>query len=120
MQVAVDLSIASIATLSSGQHLCAAEVLAGLQAYGKQAIIKKSSRNYVVPQEEVERLRSILVRFPTGEDQDAALLESGKLTDWRERVIVKFRMLRKRALRLTMEVPDLAIKILHISSGSSG
>ena len=49
-------------------------------------------------------MRSILVRFPTGEDQDAALLASGDLTDWRERVIVKFRMLRKRALRLTMQV----------------
>lgn len=57
-----------------------------------------------VLQEEAERLRSILVRFPTGEDQDAALLASGELTDWRERVIVKFRMLRKRALRLTMQV----------------
>lgn len=42
--------------------------------------------------------------FPTGEDQDAALLKSEELTDWRERVIVKFRMLRKRALRLTMQV----------------
>lgn len=49
--------------------------------------------------------------FPTGEDQDAALLESGELTDWRERVIVKFRMLRKRALRLTMQVHTFNSKI---------
>ncbi|CAL8469166.1 g8707 [Coccomyxa elongata] len=66
--------------------------------------------------EEVERLRSILVRFPTGEDQDAALLESGELTDWRERVIVKFRMLRKRALRLTMEAVQAAL--LEAQSGA--
>ncbi|BDA45092.1 hypothetical protein COCOBI_06-5720 [Coccomyxa sp. Obi] len=54
-------------------------------------------------QEEVQRLTSILVSFPTTEDEDAALLDSGELTDWRERVIVNFRMLRKRALRLTIQ-----------------
>lgn len=62
-------------------------------------------------QEEVNRLRSILVMFPTGEDQDAALLESGELSDWRERVIVKFCMLRKRALRLTMQVHTFPSRI---------
>ncbi|BDA45093.1 hypothetical protein COCOBI_06-5730 [Coccomyxa sp. Obi] len=60
-------------------------------------------------EEEVERLNSILVSFPTTEDEDAALLDSGELTDWRERIIVKFRMLRKRALRLTIQGVQLAL-----------
>ena len=55
-------------------------------------------------QDEVDRLSNILMSFPTTEDEDANLLDSGELTDWRERVIVKFRMLRKRALRLTIQV----------------
>ena len=55
-------------------------------------------------QDEVERLSNILMSFPTTEGEDAALLGSGELTDWREVVIVKFRMLRKRALRLTIQV----------------
>ena len=42
--------------------------------------------------------------FPTTEDEDANLLDSGELTDWRDKVIVKFVMLRKRALRLTIQV----------------
>ncbi|CAL8469162.1 g8703 [Coccomyxa elongata] len=58
---------------------------------------------------EVERLNNILVSFPTTEDDDAALLGSENLTDWRERVIVKFRMLRKRALRLTIQGVQLAL-----------
>ncbi len=62
-------------------------------------------------QGEVERLNNILVSFPTTEDDDAALLGSENLTDWRERVIVKFRMLRKRALRLT-------IQVIHTSQSS--
>lgn len=49
-------------------------------------------------------MTSILESFPTTEDEDAALLDSRELTDWRERVIVQFRMLRKRALRLTIQV----------------
>lgn len=52
----------------------------------------------------MRRLTSVLVSFPTTEDEDAALLETGELTDWRERVIVNFLMLRKRALRLTIQV----------------
>ena len=53
-------------------------------------------------QAEANRLWKRLVGFPTGEQQDAELLEGGGL-DWRERVIVRFRMLRKRALRHAVE-----------------
>ena len=52
----------------------------------------------------MRRLTKILMSFPTTEDEDASLLDSGELTDWRERVILKFLMLRKRALRLTIQV----------------
>ena len=53
-------------------------------------------------QAEANRLWKRLVGFPTGEQQDAELLEGGGL-DWRERVIVRFRMLRKQALRHAVE-----------------
>ena len=56
-------------------------------------------------QEEAQRLQSILVSFPTNAEQDAAFLDSGELTDWREKVIVKFRLLRKRALVSVLKVP---------------
>ena len=52
----------------------------------------------------MRRLTKILMSFPTTEDEDAGLLDSGELIDWREMVIVNFRMLRKRALRLTIQV----------------
>jgi hypothetical protein len=54
-------------------------------------------------QAEALRLAGILEAFPTSEQQDRELLGSGSLLDWRERVIVKLRMLRKEALRLTVE-----------------
>lgn len=56
-------------------------------------------------QEEAQRLQSILVSFPTNAEQDAAFLDSGELTDWREKVIVKFRLLRKQALVSVIKVP---------------
>ena len=56
-------------------------------------------------QEEVQRLQRILVSFPTNAEQDGAFLDSGELTDWREKVIIKFRLLRKRALASVIKVP---------------
>ncbi len=38
----------------------------------------------------------VLAGFPTSEEEDAALLESGQVTDWRAHTIVHFRMMRKR------------------------
>lgn len=57
-------------------------------------------------QEEAERLTDILVRFPTSEQEDAALLESGKITDWRARKIIEFRMLRKRVTYSPLHSPS--------------
>ena len=44
----------------------------------------------------------MLARFPTSEAEDRALLNSKSLTDWREQMLVQFRVLRKEALRLTI------------------
>lgn len=53
-------------------------------------------------QDEAERLQSILDGFPTSEAEDRALLESMDFRDWRERLIMEWRVLRKEALRLTV------------------
>lgn len=53
-------------------------------------------------QDEAERLQSILDGFPTSETEDRQLLESKSQLDWRERLIVEWRVLRKEALRLTV------------------
>ena len=68
-------------------------------------------------QVEANRLWRKLVGFPTGEQQDRELLEGGSLENWRERVIVRFRMLRKQALRLTME--GISAALSHHSSSPS-
>ena len=60
-------------------------------------------------QAEAQRLAGILAAFPTTEQQDQELLDSGILLDWRERVIVRFRMLRKEALRLTIQGIEAAL-----------
>ena len=60
-------------------------------------------------QEEAQRLAGILASFPTSEQQDQVLLDDGSMQDWRERVIVRFRMLRKQALRLTIEGIEAAL-----------
>ncbi len=51
------------------------------------------------------RLATKLASFPTTESQDRAALERKRnpIKDWRERTIVEFRMLRKEALRLTVD-----------------
>ena len=70
------------------------------------AVSSQVSTTYrIASQEEVQRLESILVSFPTGAGQDAAFLDSGLHTDWHEQVIVKFRLLRKRALVSVVRVP---------------
>jgi hypothetical protein len=53
-------------------------------------------------QAEAQRLAGILEQFPTSDLQDRELLDSGKLA-WRDRVVVRFRMLRKEALKNTIE-----------------
>ncbi|KAK9834982.1 hypothetical protein WJX81_001936 [Elliptochloris bilobata] len=72
--------------------------------------------------EELQRLEALLAAFPTSEDQDARLLlgQRGWLAAWTgakplsgvEQLFVRFRMLRKRALRYWIdrlqEVLDLA------------
>ncbi|BDA50257.1 hypothetical protein COCOBI_15-3860 [Coccomyxa sp. Obi] len=64
-------------------------------------------------EEELQRLKDILAAFPTTEAEDERLLTGGgwmdkllgrkPLTDDVERLFVKYRMLRKKALRLTIE-----------------
>lgn len=60
----------------------------------------RSTSSSLVTAEEAARLEKILSRFPTSEAQDEALLQEGSLGE-RERVFVRFRVLRKRALRQT-------------------
>ncbi|CAL8465237.1 g4772 [Coccomyxa elongata] len=64
-------------------------------------------------EEELQRLKDILAAFPTTEAEDERLLTGGgwmdkllgrkPLTDSVERLFVTYRMLRKKALRLTIE-----------------
>ena len=68
-------------------------------------------------QGELLRLREILVRFPTTETEDRALLESKSLVDWREQVLVRFRILRKEALRVTIEGLEKALGIPAMELG---
>ncbi len=58
------------------------------------------------------RLATKLASFPTTESQDRAALERKRnpIKDWRERTIVEFRMLRKEALRLTIDAIKAALQ----------
>ncbi|CAL5221515.1 g3721 [Coccomyxa viridis] len=62
--------------------------------------------------EEAMRLATKLASFPTTESQDRAALERKRnpIKDWRERTIVEFRMLRKEALRLTIDAIKAALQ----------
>lgn len=72
-------------------------------------------------QDELLRLKEILVRFPTTEAEDRALLESKSMVDWREQMLVKFRIMRKEALRVIIESLKEALGIpareLELQSG---
>ncbi|GAB4820914.1 hypothetical protein N2152v2_007960 [Parachlorella kessleri] len=52
---------------------------------------------------EYKRLASLLASMPTTEEQDLALLEGGSLDSWRQRLLVRFRLQRKRGLRLALQ-----------------
>lgn len=58
------------------------------------------------------RLAMKLASFATTESQDRAALERNRnpIRDWRERMLVEFRLLRKQALRLTTEAITAALK----------
>ena len=53
-------------------------------------------------EEELERLRGLLGATPTTLEEDEELLESGDLKDWKEKVVVEFRVQRKLALKLSI------------------
>lgn len=53
-------------------------------------------------EEEYVRLEVLLKGAETTEDEDRVLLESGAVSDWRERMLVRFRMMRKEAIRRSM------------------
>ncbi len=60
--------------------------------------------------EELGRLQGILAGLPTTEAEDAALLGGGSISDWRQRAILLFRVMRKRALRLTIQRLQAALE----------
>ena len=55
-------------------------------------------------QAEAQRLKKKLASFSTSEGEDRALFKTRAMQrDWRERMVVEFRIQRKQALRLTIE-----------------
>ncbi len=58
------------------------------------------------------RLAMKLASFATTESQDRAALERNRnpIRDWRERMLVEFRLLRKQALRLATEAITTSLK----------
>jgi len=53
-------------------------------------------------EEELRRLGGLLEAAGTSEDDDVRLLESENVTDWREGVVLEYRVQRKKAIRLAM------------------
>lgn len=52
--------------------------------------------------QELARLTHIWSALPTTEAADVALMRSGNVTDWREHMLLEFRIKRKQALRNTI------------------
>lgn len=73
------------------------------------AIYNKKKGSKYVSKKEYDRLAALLAAAPTSESEDQALLDGGSVTDWREQAILQFRIMRKRALRQTLE--KLAAKL---------
>ena len=67
------------------------------------------------------RLVMKLSAFPTTEAQDRAALGRNRnpIRDWRERMIVEFRMLRKQSLRLTGEAITAALQASQTTSAKA-
>ena len=86
-----------------------------LQPVGWCPEISKLTAFGVACQEEAIRLSNKLAGFPTSESQDRAALASNRnpIRDWRERLFVEFRTLRKQALRLFVESITAALTQAH-------
>ncbi len=67
------------------------------------------------------RLMMKLSAFPTTESQDRAALgrKRNPIRDWRERMIVEFRMLRKQSLRLTAEAITAVLQASQTTSAEA-
>ena len=68
---------------------------------------------------EYKRLAARLANMPTTEEHDLALLEGGSLDSWRQRLLVRFRVQRKRGLRQALQRMEQAWAAKSASPGAA-